>query len=163
MSEGNNNESSNELQKTASDPNLVGPEDTHTMKMTGEGEPGSHSAVFGLTPDGKRHDDTSHGTTISKPAHGEETAVGGGTVPNNEQESSNTSSKAATGGGGVAEQMHDPRVGERADGQGTGTGEASAGDKPGSGLDGPAQGTGKVGDDTSSGGGLMDKVKSYVS
>ena len=43
-----------ELEKTLSgpkDPALQG--DEHP-KMTGEGAPGSHSALFGLTPDGKK-------------------------------------------------------------------------------------------------------------
>lgn len=77
------------------DPNLEGPQDTHDIKMTGQGEPGSHSALFGLTPDGKKHDDTKHMTTTSKPAHSTETAVGGGKVPDKEEDSSNTTSSEA--------------------------------------------------------------------
>lgn len=45
---------SNELEKTLSgskDPAVQGEEHP---KMTGEGAPGSHSALFGLTPDGKK-------------------------------------------------------------------------------------------------------------
>ena len=141
------------------DPNLVGPEDTTRMKMTGEGEPGSHSAVFGLTPDGAKHDDTKHTTTTSKPAHSKESAIGGGSIPRSEDESSNTTSNASRGAG-VAEQMHDPKVAEPAHGGGTAT-ETGAGDKPGSGVGGPAQGTGDVGSEGQQGG-LMDKVKSYV-
>jgi hypothetical protein len=141
------------------DPNLEGPEDTHNIKMTGQGEPGSHSAVFGLTPDGKKHDDTSHSSTITKPAHSKESAVGGGTVPDKAEDSSNTSSSAVAGSG-VADQMHDPRVADKGhDGKAVES-EAGAGDKPGAGTGGPEQGSGNVGEQ---GSGIMGKVKSYVS
>lgn len=96
----------------AYDPSLVGPKDTHDLKMTGEGAPGSHSAVFGLTPDGKKDPNTIPQTSVPKPAHSKQTAVGGGTVPQDADDSSNTSSTAAAGGG-VAKQMHDPRVAEK--------------------------------------------------
>ena len=135
----------NEQQQAAGhDPNLVGPEDTHTLKMTGQGEPGSHSAVFGLTPDGKTYGDTSHSTTTSKPAHSKQTAVGGGVRPDNVEDSSNTSSTAAASAG-VAEQMNDPRVAEKGHGGKAVESEAGEGDKPGSGLGGPSQGSGQVG------------------
>jgi hypothetical protein len=154
----------NVTQKTdgGHDPNLVGPEDTHDMKLTGQGAPGSHSAVFGLTPDGHKHDDTHSTTTTSKPAHSKESAVGGGSVPSGTEDASNTTSRAVTGGG-VASQMHDPRVAEKGHGGQAVESDAGAGDKPGSGLGGPSQGTGEVGGNSGSGGGLMDKVKSYVS
>ena len=44
-----------EVSGGALDPAVMG---SQHPKMTGMGEPGSHSAVFGLTPDGKKHDDT---------------------------------------------------------------------------------------------------------
>ena len=57
------------------DPALVGDAKAHP-KLTGSGADGSHSAVFGLTPDGHKHDDTAHGATPVVPAHSKETTVG---------------------------------------------------------------------------------------
>ena len=158
---------SDEAQKPqdGQDPNLVGPEDTHTLKMTGAGEPGSHSAVFGLTPDGKVHDETSGTTTAPKAAHSRESAVGGGTIPKDSESSSDTSSNQARGGG-VADQMNDPQVAEKGHGGAAVESEAGAGDKAGSGLGGAPQGSGDVakgeGAAPAEGGGLMAKAKSMV-
>ena len=44
----------NELEKTLSGPKDPAVEGEDHPKMTGEGQPGSHSALFGLTPDGKK-------------------------------------------------------------------------------------------------------------
>jgi hypothetical protein len=62
------------------DPNTEGPDHP---QLKGTGAPGSHSAFFGLTPDGKKDENTKAGSTPAKPADGgessEETASGGGT------------------------------------------------------------------------------------
>lgn len=63
------------------DPNTEGPDHP---QLKGTGAPGSHSAFFRLTPDGKKDENTKAGTTPIKPADGEEsskqeTASGGGT------------------------------------------------------------------------------------
>jgi hypothetical protein len=44
----------NELEKTLSGPRDPAVQGEEHPKMTGEGAPGSHSALFGLTPDGKK-------------------------------------------------------------------------------------------------------------
>lgn len=85
------------------DPNTEGPDHP---KMTGTGAPGSHSAFFGLTPDGKRDENTQAGSTPVKPAHSKETsntegASGGGSYSNED-----SGSRGATGSG-VAEQVSD--------------------------------------------------------
>ena len=53
------------------DPNTEGPDHP---KMSGTGQPGSHSAVFGLTPDGSTDTNTKSSTTPVKPAHSNETS-----------------------------------------------------------------------------------------
>ena len=63
--------------KKGEDPALVG-DDNPNKKLTGTGQPGSHSAVFGLTPDGTVNTDTSSKTTKPVAAHSKDTAVGGG-------------------------------------------------------------------------------------
>lgn len=45
---------SNDLEKTLSGPRDPAVQGEEHPKMTGEGVPGSHSALFGLTPDGKK-------------------------------------------------------------------------------------------------------------
>jgi len=92
---------SGKSEASGADPALVGdpnPKD----KLVGTGAPGSHSAVFGLTPDGKTNTDTAKGSGAPKPAHSKETAIGGG------QQSSegDTGSRAPTGNPEVSEQMH---------------------------------------------------------
>jgi hypothetical protein len=79
------------------DPNTEG-EDTLAgdhPKMTGTGAPGSHSAVFGLTPDGKTDTNTKSSTTAVKPAHSKETS---------NTSTADTGSRAG-GGEGVSEQV----------------------------------------------------------
>ncbi|KAJ9653235.1 hypothetical protein H2198_007538, partial [Neophaeococcomyces mojaviensis] len=83
--------------KQGEDPSL----DTKTGRWTGSGEPGSHSAVFGLTPDGKTYDDTqSHTTKLRE--HNEGRTEGG----------TDTSSRN-TAAPGIADQLNDPRVAEK--------------------------------------------------
>jgi hypothetical protein len=109
-----------ELKSVDSDPNLVGPEDTHNLKMTGEGAPGSHSAVFGLTPDGKKHETTSSTTTAPVPTE-ERSAAGGGTVPDSAEDANDTSSTGASGAG-VAGQIDDPTLAAKNDNSSAGSG-----------------------------------------
>ena len=45
----------NDLEHTLSGPKDPALEGEEHPKMTGQGAPGSHSAIFGLTPDGKKH------------------------------------------------------------------------------------------------------------
>jgi hypothetical protein len=61
------------------DSELVGPKDTHDIEMTGEGQPGSHSAVFGLTPDGTKDSNTKSATTAPKNTQNEATEGQGDT------------------------------------------------------------------------------------
>ena len=125
------------------DPNLQGPADVSKVKMTGDAAPGSHSAVFGLTPDGKTHDETSKGSTMSKPAHSKESAIGGGKAVTGD-----TDASRGTSGAGVAEQMNDPKVAEKGHGGQAVESTGDAGDKPGAGVGlTPSQGTGEVGKD----------------
>jgi len=97
--------------------------ETKTGKWTGTGEPGSHSAVFGLTPDGKTYNETQNHTTPLK------------TTPRDQeqnQESNDTSSRN-TAAPGIADQLNDPRVAEKGH-----SGQAEYGgssiNKPGAGL-----------------------------
>ena len=104
MSEGQQTSSSNDVQHAESqgrDPNTEGPDHP---KMTGTGQPGSHSAFFGLTPDGSKDENTQAGTTPVKPAHSKEasnsgTASGGGTYTEDD-----VGSRGVTGSG-VADQV----------------------------------------------------------
>ena len=108
-------------------------------KLTGTGQPGSHSALFGLTPDGHREKDADYGGAGGSASTGETT----------EEDATATSSgdtgSRAPEGGGVKEQLHDPRVAEKAHG-GDGVGTEDAAGKPGAGSSsvGPSQGTGEV-------------------
>ena len=91
------------------DPNLVG-EPNPKDKLTGTGAPGSHSAVFGLTPDGKSNTDTSKSSGGAiKPAHGTEEASGGG----KESSGGDTGSRAPAGGGELSEQRKKTELEER--------------------------------------------------
>jgi hypothetical protein len=75
------------------DSELVGPKDTHDIKMSGDGEPGSHSAVFGLTPDGSKDDKTKSVTT--PPANVKKGGDGAG-----EAASGDVGSRGSTAAGG---------------------------------------------------------------
>jgi len=59
------------------DPALVG-DPVPTDKLTGTGAPGSHSALFGLTPDGKKNTEASKGSGVPQAAHSKEPSVGSG-------------------------------------------------------------------------------------
>jgi hypothetical protein len=55
--------------KKGEDPNVV---ENKSKKLTGTAAPGSHSALFGLTPDGHKEQDVDYGSTKPKPAHSNE-------------------------------------------------------------------------------------------
>ncbi|KAL8243824.1 hypothetical protein R6Q59_010082 [Mikania micrantha] len=114
------------------DPSLVETKE-NVGNWKGEGVPGSHSAVFGLTPDGRQYDDTSHGTTALRPAH---TKKGGNVATGKD-----TGSRAP-GGSGVAEQLDSPGVLQKGHGGPDMTDSGSA--KPGAGAPGGEQGLGQV-------------------
>lgn len=112
------------------DPSLV-ESNVKPSGWRGDGIPGSHSAVFGLTPDGKTYDDTAHGSTPVKPAHSssrDDTATG------------DIGSRAPSSGA-VAEQMNDPRVAEKGHG---GSITSTGSEKPGAGAPGGEQGFGQI-------------------
>jgi len=119
------------------DPAVIG--NDHEKKLTGTGAPGSHSAVFGLTPTGEKITDTDSTTTAPRPAHSksrDETAGEG-----------DNSSRAPAGGDKLSEQMHNPRDQgpkglERTDP--VSSMETSDSAKPGAGGVGLSQGTGDV-------------------
>lgn len=92
-------------------------------KLTGSGVDGSHSAVFGLTPDGHKFDDTTKATTTVPETHDQE----------KKQESQGDVGSRDVGSGKVAEQLHDPKITEKGHG---GESESTSADnsKPGHGL-----------------------------
>jgi hypothetical protein len=115
---------------------------SHHVKLTGTGVDGSHSAVFGLTPDGHKHEETNSTTTAPKPAFSKEDAMGG------RKSVAATGDGGLTGGGrdqGVAGQMNAPDQGpkglERTDPVPTAQDEGSSA-KPGAGMTGMSQGSG---------------------
>jgi hypothetical protein len=119
------------------DPSVV---DDKGRKLTGTGAPGSHSALFGLTPDGHKETDADANSSKARPAHG---GGGGG----DDATSSGDTGSRAPAGSGVQEQLDDPRVAEKGHGGNATTTDESAG-KLGAGsspLTGPSQGTGEVG------------------
>jgi len=78
--------------------------------MTGTGAPGSHSALFGLTPDGHKETESSSVTTAPKPSaeDSKQEAMGGG------KEGADTGgSREQDRSEGVADQIHDPKVAEK--------------------------------------------------
>ena len=122
------------------DPALVG-DANPTEKLTGTGEPGSHSALFGLTPDGKKNTETSKGSGAPKAAHSKDTAVGGG------KQVEETGSRASSGNAEVSEQMQKAEADPGQKGaQRTDPAPLPAGGdtKPGAGATGLQQGSGKV-------------------
>ena len=141
------------------DPGLV---DDKAKKLTGTGAPGSHSALFGLTPDGHKEEKAEYSSSGKVgAAHSEEdsTAASGEgaqyTGKNRDKMNEDTGNTEDTGdsgsrapdGAGVKDQMDDPRVAEKGHG-GDGVSTESTG-KPGGGssMTGPSQGTGTVGED----------------
>jgi hypothetical protein len=117
------------------DPSVV---DDKSRKLTGTGVPGSHSALFGLTPDGHKESEVDYSGT--KPGGGDDAAGEGGA-------SGDTGSRAPEGSG-VKEQLDDPKVSEKGHGGDSTTTDESSG-KPGGGssVATPSQGSGTVGED----------------
>ena len=137
-----NDSSSSSLQNPTQgrDPAVIG--DDH-KKLTGTAAPGSHSAVFGLTPTGEKITDTDSSTTAPKPANSFAKSKSRGDSAGE----GDTSSGTAAGGEGLSEQMHNPRDQgpkglERTDP--VTSMQNSDSDKPGAGGVGLSQGTGDV-------------------
>lgn len=122
--------------KEGSDPSLVGSTEKGKVKMTGSGVPGSHSALFGLTPDGKKSNDADYsGKNLpSKDDKGDKKEDKEKEEKEKEQgkgTKGDTSSRAPAAEG-VKDQMHDPRVAEK--GHGGKAVESEGSGKPGSGA-----------------------------
>ena len=100
--------------------------------MTGTGVPGSHSALFGLTPDGKKSTDVDYsGKNLPSANEKDEKKDDDKEKEQGEGTGGDTSSRAAAGGA-VKEQMHDPRVAEKGhEGKAV---ESEGSGKPGSGA-----------------------------
>lgn len=123
------------------DPSLVTSNEAKSGKLTGTGTDGSHSAVFGLTPDGHKHNDTkstADAIAASAKNDSDKRDSGIGQDERRTDEGDSSSAKQGTtsegvGTGKVADQMHDPRVAEKGH-----EGKANYGDdgndKPGSGV-----------------------------
>jgi len=135
------------------DPDVV---EDKLNKLTGTAAPGSHSALFGLTPDGHKEQEAEYSSTKPKPAHSDEDstiASGDGatfTGKNREATSSGDTGSRAPEGSGVQEQLNDPKLAAKGDSTGTtGTGDATE-SKPGSGSSAvaPLLGSDKPGQDT---------------
>lgn len=123
------------------DPAVV--DDKGTKKLTGTGVPGSHSAVFGLTPDGKKHDETTSDSGPVVPA----SELGKPHKKEKQEDKANPSndtSSRAPDSAGVAEQMHkvdnEPKGLQRKEPMDLSTDST----KPGAGSTGISQGTGDI-------------------
>lgn len=135
------------------DPNVV---ERRSRKLTGTAAPGSHSALFGLTPDGHKEQEVDHGSTKPKPAHSKEdsTAASGDgatfTGKSRDVTSSGDTGSRAPEGSGVQEQLNDPRLAQKGDTAGTNIMDDTTTNKPGSGSSetGPSLGSDKTGQDT---------------
>ena len=132
------------------DPNVI---DTKEKKLTGTGAPGSHSALFGLTPDGHKETEADSTTTAPKAAHREEkksvTGDGGEDTAGSTQgqATSEDAGSRQPEGAGVKDQMNDPNVAQKGHGGAAETTTDDSG-KPGGGSTmTPSQGTGDVGQD----------------
>jgi len=124
------------------DPALVG-EPNPTAKLTGTGAPGSHSAYFGLTPDGSKIKETSSKTTAPVAAHTKDSAMGGG----KENPDTETGSRSTEGNSEVADQMQkvdtdNANTAQQRNDPAPLKGEDD--EKPGAGGHGLTQGTGNV-------------------
>lgn len=136
--------------KKGKDSNVV---EDKSKKLTGTAAPGSHSALFGLTPDGHKEQDVDYSST--KPAHSNEDstiASGSGatfTGKSRDITSSGDIGSRAPGGSRVQEQLNDPRLAQKGDSTGANTMDGTATSKPGSGSSatGPSQGPDKPGGD----------------
>ena len=135
------------------DSNVV---ENKSKKLTGTAAPGSHSALFGLTPDGHKEQEVDYDSTKPKPAHSEEdsTAASGDgatfTGKSRDVTSSGDTGSRAPEGSGVQEQLNDPRLAQKGDTAGTNIMDDTTANKPGSGSSatGPSLGLDKTGQDT---------------
>lgn len=93
------------------DPSLVQDQKLKDGKLTGTGVDGSHSAVFGLTPDGHKYKDTKSKTTAPVRADSG-TGEAEGTKEEKEIGDGKVDEPGKQGKEGVAEQMNEPRVAE---------------------------------------------------
>lgn len=113
-------------------------------KLTGTAQPGSHSALFGLTPDGHKETESSSKTTAPQATTGDQKTVTGNnsetTTASNEGASGDTGSRQGGGGEELKRQMNDPRQGESEGSTDVSAGKIGAG----SSLATPEQGTGAV-------------------
>lgn len=114
------------------DPSLVTSNEVKSGKLTGTGIDGSHSAVFGLTPDGHKFNDTkSAADNIESSAKDTSNKRDSGVGEENLTSDEGTTSKGP-GTGEVAEQMNDPRVAEKGHEGKANYGESD--NKPGAGV-----------------------------
>lgn len=113
------------------DPSLV---TDGKSKLTGTGVDGSHSAVFGLTPDGHRHKDTAHGSNTSQlPQDSDKNRDAGDRAGgHSDGRAGPESDEKRAGTEGVSEQLTDPNVASKGH---SGQAEYGSGDgsKPGAG------------------------------
>jgi hypothetical protein len=130
---GGENDAGNERGK---DPDVV---EDKSRKLTGTAAPGSHSALFGLTPDGHKEQNVDYGSMKPKPAHSSEdsTAASGDgatfTGKSRDVTSSGDTGSRAPEGSGVHEQLNDPRLAQKGDSTGANATDETTTTKPGSG------------------------------
>lgn len=136
--------SSDHLQNSSQgrDPAVVG-DDSTSKKLTGTGVPGSHSAVFGLTPDGKTHNETTNESGPVVPAS--ELGKPHKKDDKDKVNEKNDTSSRAPDSAGVAEQMHkhdtEPKGLQRKEPMDIDSTDST---KPGAGSTGISQGTGDI-------------------
>lgn len=112
------------------DPSLTKSKEAESGKWRGDGVPGSHSAVFGLTKDGKTYDDTANFVP-----GGPKSTTGDEDSKRDSGVGTDSGSRASDSGTGkVAEQMHDPKVAEPAH-SGSAEYKPDSSTKPGHGAD----------------------------
>ena len=123
------------------DPAVV--DDKSSKKLTGTGAPGSHSAVFGLTPDGKKYDETTSDSGPVVPA----SELGKPHKKEKQEDKvnpTNDTSSRAPDSAGVAEQMNkvdnEPKGLQRKEPMDLSTDST----KPGAGSTGITQGSGDI-------------------
>jgi len=107
--------------------------------LTGTGEPGSHSALFGLTPDGKKGTETSSGSGPPVAAHSKDSVVGGGKPSGGDD----VGSRGPAGGDELKSQMQQTQKDAAQPGEKP-TLTSEDGAKPGAGAVGGSQGTGDI-------------------
>lgn len=116
-----------------SEPGVV---EEKSKKLTGTAAPGSHSALFGLTPDGHRETNIDYSSTKPTPAQGDDGAG---------RDRDATSSRAT----GSSPPVTDPQAADKVNVGGDAITAGLKDDKPGTGsaAAAPSQSTGKAGKD----------------